>query len=89
MKTLGRIYDEDLPVELPRQMFDNEIKSHLKSLPQMEGIDFNNANVTYLIAEYMKRVLNDDFQTFYQWKRNYRYMDLLKGEYDRKGSLQH
>ena len=89
MKTLGRIYDEDLPVELPRQMFDNEIKSHLKSLPQMEGIDFNNANVTYLIAEYMKRVLNDDFQTFYQWKRNYRYMDMLRGEYDRKGSLQH
>lgn len=88
MKTLGRIYSEDLPVELPRQMFDNEIKSHLKSLPQMEGIDFNNANVTYLIAEYMKRVLNDDFQAFYQWKRNYRYMDMLRGAYDRKGSLQ-
>lgn len=89
MKTLGRIYNEDLPVELPRQMFDDEIKSHLKSLSQMSGIDFDNANVTYLIAEYMKRVLGDDFQTFYQWNRNYRYMDMLKGEYDRKGSLQH
>lgn len=87
MKTLGRIYNEDLPVELPRQMFDDEIKSHLKSLSQMSGIDFDNANVTYLIAEYMKRVLGDDFQTFYQWNRNYRYMDMLKGEYDSKGTL--
>lgn len=87
MKTLGRIYNEDLPVELPRQMFDDEIKSHLKSLSQMSGIDFDNANVTYLIAEYMKRVLGDDFQNFYQWNRNYRYMDMLKGEYDSKGTL--
>lgn len=87
MKTLGRIYNEDLPVELPRQMFDDEIKSHLKSLSQMSGIDFGNANVTYLIAEYMKRVLGDDFQNFYQWNRNYRYMDMLKGEYDSKGTL--
>lgn len=87
MKTLGRIYNEDLPVELPRQMFDDEIKSHLKSLSQMSGIDFDNANVTYLIAKYMKRVLGDDFQTFYQWNRNYRYMDMLKGEYDSKGTL--
>lgn len=87
MKTLGRIYNEDLPVELPRQMFDDDIKSHLKSLSQMSGIDFDNANVTYLIAEYMKRVLGDDFQTFYQWNRNYRYMNMLKGEYDSKGTL--
>ena len=87
MKTLGRIYNEDLPVELPRQMFNDEIKSHLKSLSQMSGIDFDNANVTYLIAEYMKRVLGDDFQNFYQWNRNYRYMDMLKGEYDSKGTL--
>lgn len=74
-------------MELPRQMFDDEIKSHLKSLSQMSGIDFDNANVTYLIAEYMKRVLGDDFQNFYQWNRNYRYMDMLKGEYDSKGTL--
>ncbi|WP_337667672.1 type VI-B CRISPR-associated RNA-guided ribonuclease Cas13b [Prevotella sp.] len=87
MKILGRIYNEDLPVELPRQMFDDEIKSHLKSLSQMSGIDFDNANVTYLIAEYMKRVLGDDFQAFYQWNRNYRYMDMLKGECDSKGTL--
>ena len=87
MKTLGRIYNEDLPVELPRQMFNDEIKSHLKSLSQMSGIDFDNANATYLIAEYMKRVLGDDFQNFYQWNRNYRYMDMLRGEYDSKGTL--
>lgn len=87
MKILGRIYNEDLPVELPRQMFDDEIKSHLKSLSQMSGIDFDNANVTYLIAEYMKRVLGDDFQAFYQWNRNYRYMDMLKGVCDSKGTL--
>ena len=87
MKILGRIYDEDLPIELPRQMFDSEIKDYLRPLPEMNGIDFDNANITFLIAEYLRRVLQDDFQVFYQWNRNYRYMDMLNGKYDRRGTL--
>ncbi|MDE5986929.1 MAG: type VI-B CRISPR-associated RNA-guided ribonuclease Cas13b [Prevotella sp.] len=84
---LGQVYGKDLAVELPRQMFDADIKECLRQLPQMADIDFNRANVTYLIGEYIKRVLNDDFQGFYFWKRSYCYMDMLKGNYDRKGKL--
>lgn len=74
---LGDIYMEDQPIELPRQMFDEAIKAKLMSLTEMEGVDFEKANVTYLIAEYLKRVCHDDFQQFYSYKRNYRYMDML------------
>lgn len=84
---LGNIYGKDLAVELPRQMFDADIKECLKTFPQMEGIDFNRANVTYLIAEYLKRINGDEFQIFYSWNRNYRYMDMLLGETDRKGAI--
>lgn len=86
-KTMGEIYLQDVAIELPRQMFDEEIKSSLRKLPQMQDINFETSNVTYLIAEYTKRVLCDDFQEFYSWKRNYRYIDLLKCETDKKGSL--
>lgn len=84
---LGRVYGQNLTVELPRQMFDADIKACLSMMPQMADIDFGNANVTYLIAEYLKRVLNDDFQNFYSWKRNYRYIDMLKNIRDRKDAL--
>ena len=87
-KLLGEIYTEDLAIELPRQMFDEEIKRHLTTLPQMKDIDYDHANVTYLIGEYLKRVQEDDFQPFYSWERNYRYMDMLicKAD-DRKKTL--
>ncbi len=84
---LGEIYSEDVPVELPRQMFDEDIKNCLKQKQEMSDIDFDNANVTYLISEYIKRVCNDDFQEFYSWKRHYRYIDMLKGETDNKNCL--
>ena len=88
MSNLGFIYDEDLPIELPRQMFDSEIKDYLRSMPQMSDIDFSNANVTFLIAEYMKRIMKDDFQAFYSWDRKYHYIDMLKGDYDKRHTLQ-
>lgn len=84
---MGEIYGEDTPVELPRQMFDSEIKDALKAMPQMSDVDFDNANVTYLIGEYLKRVLDDDFQEFYNWKRNYRYIDLLVCDVNSKDSI--
>lgn len=86
-KVMGEIYLEDVAVELPRQMFDNEIKDALRALPEMCDIDFDNANVTYLIGEYMRLVKNDNSQSFYSLKRNYRYIDLLKCQTDSKGSL--
>lgn len=79
-KIMGEIYGEDTPVELPRQMFDAEIKNALRKMPQMNGVDFDNANVTYLIGEYIKRVYDDDFQEFYSWKRKYRFIDMLMCE---------
>lgn len=85
---LGKVYGQELTVELPRQMFDADIKDCLSKMPQMAGIDFENANVTYLISEYLKRVLNDDFQNFYSWKRNYRYVDMLKNVRDKNGTLE-
>lgn len=86
-RTMGDIYLEDIAIELPRQMFDNDIKQALKKLPQMNDVDFDNANTTYLIGEYVKRVLNDEFQSFYQLKRNYRYIDLLKGICDSRNNI--
>lgn len=83
-RLLGEIYLGDVAIELPRQMFDEDIKEHLKKMAQMDGVDFENANVTYLIGEYMKRVREDDFQDFYSWKRNYRYMDMLVCGIDKK-----
>lgn len=80
---LGAEYMADKAIELPRQMFDEDIKNHLKTLDQMKDVDFDHANVTYLIGEYMKRVRDDAFQEFYAWRRNYRYIDLLKCEVDR------
>ncbi|MEE1120299.1 MAG: type VI-B CRISPR-associated RNA-guided ribonuclease Cas13b [Prevotella sp.] len=74
---IAREYLEEIAVELPRQMFDDDIKTCLKSKPEMSDIDFNNANVTYLIAEYMRRMRKDTCQEFYEWKRNYKYMDML------------
>ena len=86
-KALGEDYLEYHAIELPRQLFDDEIKAKLKELPQMQDVDFDHANVTYLIAEYLKRVFNDDFQAFYSWNRNYRYMDMLIGRYERNKAL--
>lgn len=77
-KIIGEIYVFDIPIELPRQMFDKEIKEALKTRPEMQDIDFDNANITYLISEYIKRVHNDESQGFYYWKRNYRYIDMLQ-----------
>ena len=74
-------------IELPRQMFDAEIKAMLKKLPEMKDVDFDHANVTYLIAEYLKRFCRDDFQPFYNLKRNYRYIDMLEGKTDSKDKL--
>lgn len=86
-KIMGEIYNEDVAVELPRQMFDEEIKAKLKSMPEMQGVDFDNANITYLIGEYLRRVLDDDFQEFYSFERNYQYIDKLICKPTDKGSL--
>ncbi len=76
-KKMGEIYTLDVPIELPRQMFDDAIKAALKKLPSMSGVDFEHSNVTFLIGEYLKRELKDDFQPFYEWKRNYRFTDMM------------
>lgn len=86
-KVIGEIYLEDHAIELPRQMFDDEIKNALKILPSMSSIDYEQSNVTYLIGEYLKRECYDEFQSFYTWKRNYRYIDMLQCETDEKNSL--
>lgn len=86
-KVIGEIYLEDHAIELPRQMFDDEIKNTLKTLPSMSGIDYEQSNVTYLIGEYLKNECHDEYQSFYTWKRNYRYIDMLRCETDRKNSL--
>lgn len=83
-ETMGEIYRNDMPIELPRQMFDADIKQRLSQLPEMSGVNMRESNATYLIAEYIKRVLNDNFQPFYNWERNYRYTDMLVCEENQK-----
>ena len=84
---LSLSYTDNLAIELPRQMFDADIKDCLMRMDKMKDVDFSKANVTYLIAEYMHRVLNDDFQPFYGWERNYPFIDMLRLKTDKKGSL--
>ena len=84
---LGKAYCSNVTVELPRQMFDEDIKQKLATIQSMAGVDIEQANVTYLIGEFVKRELGDDFQEFYSWQRNYRFMDMLIGDTDRKGAL--
>lgn len=85
---LGNLY-LDQPIELPRQMFDAEIKDKLRDMPEMMDVDFDHANVTFLIGEYLKRVCHDEPQGFYSWSRHYKYIDMLKCFLDpKKGSLQ-
>ena len=79
----GEIYLKDMPIELPRQMFDKKIKEALAKLPSMKDVDMQHSNVTFLIAEYLKKELKDDFQPFYQWNRNYRFTDMMICEENR------
>lgn len=78
---LGADYAEFCTIELPRQMFEKEIKQAL-------GVPNSEDNVTHLIAQYLQTELEDDFQPFYSFKRNYRYMDMLKGRFTRIKSLE-
>ena len=55
----------------------------------MRDVDFEHANVTFLIGEYLKRVCHDESQEFYSWSRHYKYIDMLKCILNPKnGSLQ-
>lgn len=80
-KNLGEDYAEFCTIELPRQMFDKEIKEAL-------GVPDSTDNVTHLIAQFLQGELEDDFQPFYSFKRNYRYMDMLLGHFTRMKSLE-
>lgn len=80
-RNLGADYAEICTIELPRQMFDKEIKQAL-------GVPESGDNVTHLIAQFLQGELEDDFQPFYSFKRNYRYMDMLKGRFTRMKSLE-
>lgn len=85
---LGNLYLSQA-IELPRQMFDDEIKDKLRDMPEMMDVDFEHANVTFLIGEYLKRVYHDESQGFYSWSRHYKYIDMLKCILNPKnGSLQ-
>lgn len=85
---LGNLYLSQA-IELPRQMFDDEIKDKLREMPEMRDVDFDHANVTFLIGEYLKRVCHDEPQGFYSWSRHYKYIDMLKCILNPKnGSLQ-
>lgn len=85
---LGNLYLSQA-IELPRQMFDDEIKDKLRDMPEMMDVDFEHANVTFLIGEYLKRVYHDESQEFYSWPRHYKYVDMLKCILNPKnGSLQ-
>ena len=85
---LGNLYLSQA-IELPRQMFDDEIKDKLREMPEMRDVDFEHANVTFLIGEYLKRVCHDESQEFYSWPRHYKYVDMLKCILNPKnGSLQ-
>lgn len=73
-----------MPINLPRGLFLDPI---LALLSQEKG-DFGDwlaqakaqqqrMNVAFLIQQYFRLQLNDDTQPFYEWKRNYEFIDRL------------
>lgn len=76
---LGAEYLDNLRIDLPRKLFDKEIKKAL-------GKENSTDNITYLIGEYLKSN-GDGFQPFYDFRRNYRYLDLLACRFNNLKSL--
>jgi hypothetical protein len=76
----------DLPIELPRGLFNDGIKKLLNNqygnFPAIkEALSQERYNTVYLIQTYFKFVLKDGKQTFYDFSRNYKLLDMLN---DRK-----
>lgn len=72
----GAEYNKSL--ELPRGIFDSEIRNLLSgnALMNKDATD-KTKNINYLIYGYHKKMMQDDYQTFYEKERTYRLLDLL------------
>lgn len=77
-----------LPVELPRGLFTEAIKTaleHIYGKPFVKGDKRDEANVAFLIAKYFKQKYQDDSQEFYtqpggMYRRHYAFFKALLGE---------
>ena len=75
-----------LPAELPRGLFSEHIKTvlaHKMGKDFVKGDNRDEANITFLIAKYLKKALNDDNQEFYtqpggMYKRYYTFFKTLQ-----------
>ena len=72
----GTEYDK--PLELPRGLFDAQIREALSKYPALKDIaNDKTKNTSYLIYAYFMKVLNDDCQQFYYSKRSYQIFNSL------------
>ncbi len=65
-------------IELPRGLFELYIRRELSEMNSMKTManDYTK-NISYLIYGYMKHVMNEDSQTFYDTKRCYQLFNVL------------
>ncbi len=65
-------------IELPRGLFEPYIRKELSEMNSMKAIaNDSTKNVSYLIYGYMKHVMNEDSQTFYDTQRCYQLFNVL------------
>lgn len=76
------------PIELPRRLFEVDIRMRLQNLcktnePNVEyAAEFakERCNVTHMILLYLKHIKQDKVQSFYNFDRSYKLVELLDGE---------
>ncbi len=73
-----------MPINLPRGIFNDSIKAILqKNGVLTDTLQTERVNTAYLMQQFLKQVLHDDCQGFYNWPRHYEFIDKLE---DRRGA---
>jgi hypothetical protein len=78
----------ELPVELPRGLFNGDIKNLLDAryghLPEIKiALSQDRCNTVYLVQTYFKAALGDERQAFYDFPRSYKLFDTLDNNFVR------
>ncbi|MGN0221146.1 MAG: type VI-B CRISPR-associated RNA-guided ribonuclease Cas13b [Prevotella sp.] len=78
----------DKAIELPRGLFDSSIRKELSEIAAMKAVAHDpTKNIAYLIYGYMKQVMGDDAQLFYDTPRCYQLFNVLYRKTPRDGQV--
>lgn len=72
-------YEFDKSLELPRGLFEYQIRKELQKIPALKSVftEKNEVNIAYLIYAYFTKVEGDAAQPFYSYKRCYSIFNAL------------